>query len=116
MLLTEWLNPQIVLITATIANKMGTQTRLTIHPASKEMIQMNIYVTITISNKSVQDSSHLAPINTLAPEWLSYVANHCTISTRSNTQKYSPDPYGVKNSRKTLKVSAGVKIPCTALV
>jgi len=28
MLFTVWLNPQIILITATIANKMGTQARI----------------------------------------------------------------------------------------
>jgi len=41
--------------TATIANKTGTQTRLSIHPASsgsKEMIQMNIYVIIAIGNRT----------------------------------------------------------------
>jgi len=74
MLFTVWLNPQIVLITATKAHKTGTQTRLTIHPASsgsKEMIQMNIYMIIAIGNKSIQDGSHLAPMNTPAPEWFS---------------------------------------------
>jgi len=50
MLFTVWLNPQIVLITATI------------HPASsgsKKMIQMNIYVIIAIGNKSIWDTEQL---------------------------------------------------------
>jgi len=55
MLFTVWSNPQIILITA-IINKIP---------------QMNIYVIIAIGNRSIQDSSHLAPMNTLAPEWLS---------------------------------------------
>jgi len=63
-----WLNPQIVLISATIATK--------IHPTSSEsteMIHMNPYVIIAIGNKSIQDSRHL---DTLVPECIFCIANH----------------------------------------
>jgi len=53
MLFTVWLNPQIVLISATIANKRNDP---------HESKEMNIYAIIVIGNKSIQDGRHLAPM------------------------------------------------------
>jgi len=59
MLFTVWLNPQIVLISATIAIKTNNP------PNIQWMIHMNAYVITTIGNKSIQDGRHLVPMDTL---------------------------------------------------
>jgi len=109
-----WLNPQIVLITATTANKIGTQT--TNNPPRLQWIQR------TDSNEYLCDHSYRQPgwQPLGANEHPSvFIANHYTIFkggkrlTRSLYDLLMKN--GVKISHKTLKVSAGVKICYTAL-
>jgi len=56
MLFTVWLNPQIILIASTIANKMGTQAKIN-NPPSFQWIQGND------SNEYLRDHSHREQIH-----------------------------------------------------
>jgi len=65
---------------------------------------MNIYAVIAMGNQSIQDDSHLAPMNALVPEWLC-VANNCTI--------YEVTPFIHNLLMKNGATSAGIKIYTT---
>jgi len=75
--------PQIVLISATIADK--TNDPLNLQWKGNDSHEYLCYI-IAIGNQSIQDGSYLAPIDTLAPKWL-YVANHCTICKVKKTHQ-----------------------------